>query len=198
MTRLRGLKLFEGVEKITEEYDQIELELGLEIEKEHDKTIEWLLKRVKPEITPEEVAEILPIAREMITKNHLDEIPDYNSRLKRLEKEAGISESSEKLIAEDDTMFFKGIRTKVGGITKDLNSSFIDVNRMIKKLQMLHTFKGEVNRLAKVAGALDVSQDELLQVHDRFKELENPPKKEIHDPRDVGLPAYNYQASWSK
>ena len=54
-----------------DKFDPKELAMGIEIEKEHTDN---------------------PMIAKMITKAHLSEIPDYNTRLKNMEKEAGVKD----------------------------------------------------------------------------------------------------------
>ena len=65
-----------GIGDNFEEYDSNEMNIGIEIEKEH-------IARNK-ELTDNE---IISIAKD-IARDHLKEIPDYYSRLVKMEKEA--------------------------------------------------------------------------------------------------------------
>ena len=77
-----------------EKYDPNELKMGVEIEHEH-KNLYDLFKSFCDKHNLE-----MPISDTemygMITKVHLDEIEDYNTKLKEMEREAGSTEDKEK------------------------------------------------------------------------------------------------------
>lgn len=66
-----------------EKFDSEQLKIGIDIEKEHTNDIP---------------------TRKNIAKDHLNEIPDYYTRLKKLEKSAGITDSvvHERIVEADD------------------------------------------------------------------------------------------------
>ena len=66
-------------------YDKNELKIGKKIETEHKPTYDFIKDYFKKYRTfpPEE------LVYENISKNHLDEVPDYYTRLLKMEKEAG-------------------------------------------------------------------------------------------------------------
>lgn len=61
------------------DYNQKELQMGREVEKEHLKTIHWIIESIQNGVTPTEVE----ICRS-IALDHLDEDPQYYSKLKKL------------------------------------------------------------------------------------------------------------------
>lgn len=69
------------LKKSEKEYDPSELSLGIEIEKEHSSTYEWI-KAYHNEhgVFPDE-ADVY----EKIAKDHLNEYEDYYTRLKKVE-----------------------------------------------------------------------------------------------------------------
>lgn len=66
--------------------DNKELQMGIEIEKEHLGTINWIIKELGGE--PKE--DLLNEAAKRIAQDHLNEMPDYYTRLKEMEKGASI------------------------------------------------------------------------------------------------------------
>lgn len=62
------------------DYNQKELQMGREVEKEHLKTIRWIIESIQNGVTPSEDE----ICRS-IALDHLDEDPAYYSKLKSLE-----------------------------------------------------------------------------------------------------------------
>jgi hypothetical protein len=58
------------------EVDPKQLKLGIEIEKEHSKVVKGDMKKIR-----------------QIALDHLKELPDYYTRLKKMEKEAGVKEA---------------------------------------------------------------------------------------------------------
>jgi hypothetical protein len=63
----------------TPDFDQNEIEMGTKVEMEHKGTIEWLKKNCT-------TASMDEIARR-IAQDHLRELPDYYTRLKKMESE---------------------------------------------------------------------------------------------------------------
>ncbi len=61
------------------DYNQEELKMGREVEKEHLRTIRWMLASIRAGTTPEE-GELC----RRIALDHLDEDPKYYSKLKTL------------------------------------------------------------------------------------------------------------------
>lgn len=60
-----------------------ELQKGISIEKEHLGTIQWLIETLGGD--PKDVKLQEEVARR-IAQDHLDELPDYYSRLEKMEK----------------------------------------------------------------------------------------------------------------
>jgi len=74
-----------------DEYDAEELKKGIEIEQEHLDTIKELIIELGKK--PEDYKELIDKVIKNITKDHLDEIKDYNTRLLKMEKEANGGEN---------------------------------------------------------------------------------------------------------
>lgn len=60
-----------------------ELEMGRQVEQEHAGTLRWLMQKLGKD--PKEAQALLDEAVERIAKDHLAELPDYYTRLKRME-----------------------------------------------------------------------------------------------------------------
>jgi hypothetical protein len=65
--------------------EEEELKKGISVEKEHLGTIKWLLKHLEHgEAT--EFADLMDEVAKRIAQDHLNELPDYYSRLEKMEK----------------------------------------------------------------------------------------------------------------
>ena len=75
------------------ESDQIKM--GIVVEKEHTDTIKWLVEKFGGEATEDIINE----AAKRIAEDHLKELPDYYTRLKKME---GEGEGTDKKAADGD------------------------------------------------------------------------------------------------
>lgn len=73
----------QNTEDAPDKYDDYEIKLGLEIEREHRPTWEKVQKNLDGKLNMSEEEFYLSI-----TQDHLDEISDYNTRLIKMEEEA--------------------------------------------------------------------------------------------------------------
>ena len=66
---------------------QDQLEMGIKVEMEHADTIRWLAKKLGPGPGYDEKAmeDLVKEAATKIAQDHLKELPDYYSRLKKME-----------------------------------------------------------------------------------------------------------------
>ena len=64
-----------------------QLAMGREVEKEHTDTIKWLIQKLGPGpgYTDDVLAKLIDEIAERIAQDHLRELPDYYTRLKRME-----------------------------------------------------------------------------------------------------------------
>lgn len=72
----------EKVKDILKKYDPKQIEMGIDVEKEHDPTIDKIENEYDIKVDDRE--EIY----QSIAQDHLDEFPDYYDRLDKMEKEA--------------------------------------------------------------------------------------------------------------
>ena len=72
-------------ERPDENYDSEQLGKGIEIELEHTKTIRKIAEVAGSEVDDELIRQI----SKMITKDHLDEMPDYYDKLETIEPPKG-------------------------------------------------------------------------------------------------------------
>jgi magnesium-transporting ATPase (P-type) len=88
--RLRQIEFFKhkGSEGDAQFNEQISI--GERVEREHSDTIEKLLKKVSPELSEEEISNIVDEATVMIAADHLKEMKDYYTKLKEMESSAEV------------------------------------------------------------------------------------------------------------
>jgi len=65
--------------------DPEQLKMGLEVETEHTDTLTQIIKYLKPDISDEDLEELLEIGVEAIALDHLSELDDYYTRLAEME-----------------------------------------------------------------------------------------------------------------
>ena len=61
--------------------EKSQLDMGIEVEKEHIETIRWIYEQGGKRMPPDFIQQ----AAERIAKDHLKEMPDYYTKLKQME-----------------------------------------------------------------------------------------------------------------
>jgi len=114
-------------------YDPKELAMGIKVEMEHTTN---------------------PIIAERIAKDHLAEVPDYYTRLKKMEAEAGITEMMSKI----------PIDTEISGPPKDLEILRASIIAEFDAVNLYEQFSEETenSKIRKVL--LDIAKEEKVHI----------------------------------
>lgn len=65
--------------------EEKQLQQGIEVEKEHLGSIKWLIEQLESG-EPREIQSLIDEAVKKIAQDHLNELPDYYTRLEKMEK----------------------------------------------------------------------------------------------------------------
>jgi hypothetical protein len=149
------------------EYDPNELKMGIEIEKEHEDLYNYFVDFLKKNNL--EMPLTLDEFAEKISKKHLSELHDYNTRLKKMEADAKPTEGQEK-----------EAQTSLNLV--DRSAPSVDHDRIPMKDRLKHRvrFRNEPNGI----------QEQMKEGLDGYKNTYRPDSE--NGPNDPGDPRRGY------